>query len=66
MWVGFTRENKAAPRLVNEARPSDSNRTRGSGDSEPGALFLPCDRQARVARKLLRGQLEWMALEDVG
>ncbi len=52
----------AAPRLVIEGRRSDSNRYRGSGDPEPGALFLPCDRQARVAGKLLRGQLERMAV----
>ncbi len=66
MWVGFTRENKAAPRLVIEGRRSDSNRYRGSGDPEPGALFFPCDRQARVAHKLLRGRLERMAVPEDG
>ncbi len=39
MWVGFTRGNEDAPRLVNEGRRSDSTRTRGSGDPEGGGMM---------------------------
>ncbi len=66
MWVGFTWEYTPPLRLVNEGRRSDSNRYRGSGNSEPGALFFPCDRKARVARKSGRGQLERMAAPEDG
>ena len=54
------------PRLAIGPRRSDSNRYRGSGDPEPGALLPTCDRQARAAGKLLRGQLERMAVPEGG
>ena len=47
-------------------RGRGSNRDPGSGDPEPGALFFPCDWQARVACKLVRGQLERMAVPEDG
>ncbi len=54
----------AAPGLTGEGRRSDSNRCRGLGDPEPGALLLPDDGEAGVARKLLRGQFDRMAVAE--
>ena len=56
----------AAPGLVGEGRRPDGNRCRGSGDPEPGALLLPADGEAGVARKPLRGQLDRMAVAEDG
>ena len=66
MWVGFTRENKAAPRLVIEGRRSDSNRTRGSGDPEQRALLVPGDGEAGPVREPLRGQLDRVTVAENG
>ena len=41
MWVGFTRDNKAAPRLVIEGRRSDSNRYPWFRRSRAGRAVLP-------------------------
>ncbi len=55
----------AAPGLIGEGRRSDSNRCRSSSDPEPGALLLPDDGEAGVARKLLRSQFDRMAARDL-
>ena len=62
----FYAEKHTAPCLVIEGRRPDSNRTRGSGDPEQRALFVPGDGEAGPVGEPLRGQLDRVTVAENG